>query len=118
MIYFINIILADLMQAKPRAVHAHLVLPCSGCFGNPETGVQDVKEAETAHWEDHVEDNPGVLVYCLTQGLTLDLLDWQADALPLSHLDCVPLATWEVFEVSYGVLYFCLPSTIAVCQHS
>ena len=54
----------------------------------------------------------------LTQGLTLDLLDWQADALPLSHLDCVPLATWEVFEVSYGVLYFCLPSTIAVCQHS
>lgn len=66
MIYFINIILADLMQAKPRAAHAHLVLPCSGCFGNPETGVQDVKEAEIAHWEDHVEDNPGVLVYCLT----------------------------------------------------
>lgn len=42
-----------------RAAHKDLVLPCSGCFGNPETGVQDVKETEIAHWEDHVEDNPG-----------------------------------------------------------
>lgn len=31
-----------------------------------QTGVQDVKETEIAHWEDHVEDNLGVLVYCLT----------------------------------------------------
>ena len=66
MIYFISIILADLMQAKPRAAHVHLVLPCSGCFGNPETGVQDVKEAEIAHWEDDVKDSPGALVYCRT----------------------------------------------------
>ena len=41
------------------------ILPCFAAFRIPRL-CEGVNEAEIAHCRDHMEDNPGVLVYNLT----------------------------------------------------